>query len=93
MSQRIAVVTGGIGGLGSEICRYLARAGCQVIAADLPGHDERIAQFESNMREHGERIKFAALDVGDFDHCATMISTLERDYGSVDILVNAAGIT
>ena len=47
MSKRVAVVTGGIGGLGSEICKYLARAGRQVIAADLASRSERVEAFRA----------------------------------------------
>ena len=45
MNKRVAVVTGGIGGLGTEICKALARVGCTVIAADLGARVERIAEF------------------------------------------------
>ena len=64
MSQRLAVVTGGIGGLGTEICRHLARAGRRVIAVDLGHQDERIAQFQQAVAEFGDAIGFQALDVG-----------------------------
>ncbi|HQX25992.1 MAG TPA: SDR family NAD(P)-dependent oxidoreductase, partial [Pseudomonadota bacterium] len=37
MTTRTAVVTGGLGGLGTEICKHLARAGRKVVAADLAG--------------------------------------------------------
>jgi len=43
MTQRIALVTGGIGGLGTEICKHLARSGRRVVAADLASRSERVA--------------------------------------------------
>ena len=49
MNKRVAVVTGGIGGLGTEICRSLARAGRTVIAADLGTRTGRIAEFERDV--------------------------------------------
>jgi acetoacetyl-CoA reductase len=91
MSKRVAVVTGGIGGLGTEICRTLARAGRSVIAADLGARAERIAEFERDTA--GLDIRFEALDAGDFDGCAALVRKIEDDHGSLDILVNAAGIT
>ena len=91
MSKRVAVVTGGIGGLGSEICKSLARAGRTVVAADLGHRADRIEAFAAETA--GLDIHFEALDVGDFDACAALVAKVEADHGSLDILVNAAGIT
>jgi acetoacetyl-CoA reductase len=91
MNKRVAVVTGGIGGLGTEICKNLARAGRTVVAADLGARAERIAEFERDVA--GLDIRFEALDAGDFDSCAALVRKIETDLGTLDILVNAAGIT
>lgn len=91
MNKRVAVVTGGIGGLGTEICKTLARAGRTVVAADLGARAERIAEFERDVA--GLDIHFEALDAGDFDSCAATVRKIETERGSLDILVNAAGIT
>jgi len=91
MSKRVAVVTGGIGGLGSEICKFLAHAGRTVIAADLGHRADRIEAFA--VETEGLDIHFEALDVGDFDACAALVRKVEAEHGSLDILVNAAGIT
>lgn len=91
VDKRTAVVTGGIGGLGTAICTALARAGRRVIAADLGGDAERIARFEQDV--HGHDVRFAALDVSDFDACAALVQEVETRHGALDILVNAAGIT
>jgi acetoacetyl-CoA reductase len=91
--QRIALVTGGIGGLGTEICRQLASAGCKVIATDLAARDERVAAFRHEVASFGEAIVFEAVDVSDFDSCRQLVEQIEQQHGSVDILVNAAGIT
>lgn len=91
MRQRIALVTGGIGGLGLEICRTLAQAGCKVVAADLPATPERQVQFEHAIAALD--IHLEAIDVSDFDACGTLVSTVEQRFGALDILVNNAGIT
>ena len=91
MNKRVAVVTGGIGGLGTEICRSLARAGRTVIAADLGTRAERIAEFAREI--DGLDIRFEALDAGNFDACAALVRKIEIDHSALDILVNAAGIT
>jgi len=91
MGKRTAVVTGGIGGLGTAICISLARAGRSVVATDLGGDQERIDAFRRQVE--GLDVSFAPLDVSDFDACAEFVATTERERGSLDILVNAAGIT
>jgi acetoacetyl-CoA reductase len=91
MAQRVAVVSGGIGGLGTAICIGLARMGCKVIAADLAGNAGRVAGFEAEVAGHD--IAFAALDVTDREACAALVRDVEQAHGALDILVNAAGIT
>lgn len=91
--RRIAVVTGGIGGLGTEICRHLARAGRRVIAADLAARAERVAAFEAETADLRGSISFAPLDVTDFDACQAFARDIEARHGAIDILVCAAGIT
>jgi acetoacetyl-CoA reductase len=91
MGKRVAVVSGGVGGLGTAICRKLANDGCRVIAADLAGNEERIAAFKAAV--DGFDVEFAPLDVRDFDACGALVKDIEAEHGSLDILVNAAGIT
>lgn len=92
-TERLAVVTGGIGGLGTEICRHLAQSGRRVIAADLDTRIERVDEFRSVMADLRDRVSFAALNVADFDHCVAFAERIRAEYGEVEILVNAAGIT
>jgi acetoacetyl-CoA reductase len=92
-TPRIAVVTGGIGGLGTEICRRLAHADRLVIAVDLAARAERIEAFRAEVANLGTAISFEAADVSDFDSCAQLVARIEQQHGGVDILVNAAGIT
>ena len=92
-NERLAVVTGGIGGLGSEICKYLARSGRRVIAADLDSQPARVDVFRQSVLEFGDQIAFEAVDVASFDSCSDFAKRVEGQYAPVDILVNAAGIT
>lgn len=91
MAQRVAVVSGGTGGLGTAICVALAEQGCKVFAADIAGSPARDEAFRAATAAHD--IGALALDVTDFDACAALVADIEREHGSVDILVNAAGIT
>lgn len=93
MSERLAIVTGGLGGLGTEFCRHLARKGCRVIAADLDNRDERIEVWRESLDGVAERCHFMPLNVADHDTCGAMVKEVEAEHGPVDILVNGAGIT
>jgi len=91
--KRVAIVTGGIGGLGTEICRQLAVAGRQVIAVDLAARAARIETFRRELADLDGAIVFEPADVSDFDSCRQLAARVEQQHGSIDILVNAAGIT
>ena len=91
MTQRIAVVTGGLGGLGLAICQTLARAGRKVIAADLSPSPEQLAHFRAQTATLD--IETAVVDVADFEACAAFVQGVEAQHGALDILVNNAGIT
>lgn len=93
VTDRLAVVTGGIGGLGTEICMALARSGRRVVAADLDTRSDRVAAFQETVNSFDGRIVFEPLNVADFDHCAEFAERVRGKHGAVDILVNAAGIT
>ena len=93
IGRRVALVTGGIGGLGTEICRQLAQAGCQVVAVDLAARSERVAAFLAELVGFDDAIAFEPADVSDFDSCQQLVARIEQQHGRVDILVNAAGIT
>ena len=67
--SRIVFVSGGMGGIGSAICRRLGRAGHTVIAGCLPGYEKKDEWLE-RMRTEGYRVHAAEGDVSDFDSCA-----------------------
>ena len=91
MDKRIAAVTGGIGGLGTAICKSLAAQGRTVVAIDLGDREDRIEAF--GRETAGLDIHFAAGDVSDFDACGRLVDAIGGRHGALDILVNAAGIT
>jgi acetoacetyl-CoA reductase len=90
MKRRVAVVSGGIGGLGTAICIDLAQAGCAVVALDLP-RAEAVDRFA--VATAGLDIGFQPLDVTDTDACSDCVQSIQASHGALDILVNAAGIT
>ena len=92
VATRIAFVSGGMGGIGTAICRRLARAGHTVVAGCLPGYDRKDAWLGA-MRKEGLRVHAAEGDVSNFESCASMFNNVSSGVGPVDILVNNAGIT
>lgn len=93
MSARTAIVTGGIGGIGTAICQQLAAAGRIVVAADLDSRGDRIDAFRAELSIYGSQVHFEPVNVADFVSCQTLVERVAARYGAVDILVNAAGIT
>ena len=91
MSSRIALVTGGTGGIGRETCRQLAQAGLRVVAGDLPADAVRRDDFRKAMS--GLDVGFQPMDVTDPDSCAAAVAAIAASHGPIDVLVNGAGIT
>ncbi len=93
MTQRVALVTGAMGGLGTAICQELAKAGHKVVAAYHPEFDKPV-EWKKQMEDAGFKdFVCVAGDVSNFDSCAAMVAEAEAKAGQVDILVNNAGIT
>ncbi|QIK37044.1 acetoacetyl-CoA reductase [Caldichromatium japonicum] len=89
----IALVTGGIGGIGTAICVRLAREGRTVIANCHPSEVEAAESWQQARAAEGLTIPVIAADVASFADCARMVREIEAQFGPVDILVNCAGIT
>ena len=94
MTPRIALVTGGTGGIGTAVCRALTDAGCLVYANyfQLTGNKE-LKQWQQDNRQDGYVINTVQADVSDPDQIQVMIDTIIASHGRLDILINTAGIT
>jgi len=92
MAQRVAVVTGGMGGLGEAICIKLAQMGYRVITTHSPGNT-KAGEWLKNMKNRGHEMRAVQVDVADFDSCRQAISKIQSEVAPVDVLVNNAGIT
>ena len=90
--MRVAVITGGMGGLGESISTKMHAAGYRVVVTYSPGNT-KAQQWLADYKAKG--IDFAAypVDVADFDSCKACIARVEQGVGPVEILVNNAGIT
>ena len=90
--QRIAVVTGGMGGLGETISTKMAGAGYRVVVTYSPSNTKYRSWLE-DMKSRGFSFSAFPVDVADYDDCARVCGRIQSECGAVDILVNNAGIT
>ncbi len=91
-TQRVALVTGGMGGLGEAICRKLHTAGYSVATTYSPGNDHAETWLREQ-KEQGFDFSGYKVDVSDFASCEAGVMKVVGDKGRIDILVNNAGIT
>jgi acetoacetyl-CoA reductase len=93
MTKRVAFVTGGNGGIGSAICRELAQQGHVVVAGYFPPEKDDAEAWQKQLKDEGVDISLSAVDVSNFEDCERAVAKVADEFGSIDILVNCAGIT
>ena len=93
MTQRVALVTGAMGGIGTAVCQELAKAGHKVVAAYHPQFDNKDEWLKEQAAAGFNEFVCVAGDVSSLEDCQKMVAEAEAAAGPVDILVNNAGIT
>ena len=91
-SKRIAYVTGGMGGIGTAICKRLCRDGHTVVAGCGPG-SPRKDRWLADMRAQDYDVHASEGDVSKWESTRATFEKVVREIGPVDVLVNNAGIT
>ena len=91
MGQKIAYVTGGMGGIGTAICQRLHKDGFKVIAGCGPTRDH--AKWIAEQSALGYTFYTSVGNVGDWDSTVAAFTKTKAEHGSIDVLVNNAGIT
>jgi acetoacetyl-CoA reductase len=93
MKDRVALVTGGMGTIGTAIIEALHAGGCKAIATfKFPG-DASADAWTRSMADKGIEVTVVECDVADYEGTKAAIAEVEKQCGPVDILVNGAGIT
>ncbi len=92
MAKRVALITGGMGGLGETISTKMADAGYRVAVTYSPSNKTADA-WVAEMKTKGYEFEAVPCDVGDFESSRACVERVVKDIGPVDILVNNAGIT
>src|SRR3982074_1717491 len=90
--KRVALVSGGMGGLGEAVCVKLAALGHSVVTTHSPGNAKAPEWLES-MKKAGYRFHAYPCDVTAWDSWVACVGQVVKDVGPVDVLVNNAGIT
>jgi acetoacetyl-CoA reductase len=91
MSQKLAYVTGGMGGIGTAICHRLAKSGFKVIAGCGPSRDAQ--KWLDEQKALGFAFHASVGNVADWDSTVAAFSKAKAEHGPIDVLVNNAGIT
>jgi len=88
---KVALVTGGTGGIGTAVCARLASAGARV--ATTYRNESKAQVWREEMQGKGFDVAIFPCDVADFDACEALAKQISSELGPVDVLVNNAGIT
>lgn len=91
MSQKVAYVTGGMGGIGTAICQRLAKSGYKVIAGCGPTRD--FQKWLDEQKALGFAFHASVGNVADWDSTVDAFTKAKAEHGPIDVLVNNAGIT
>ena len=87
---KTVIVTGSTRGIGKAIAKEFAKTGANIV---LNGRKEIPASLVEEMQAYGSKVHTVSGDVSDFDVAEKLIMEAKEVFGSVDVLVNNAGIT
>ena len=90
-ANKVAIVTGGAGGIGAAVCERLARDGFTVVV-NYGGNAAPAEALVARIEAAGGRAVTAQADIADAGQVARMFASAETAFGGVDVLVNNAGI-
>ena len=91
MSQKVAYVTGGMGGIGTAICQRLHKEGFKVIAGCGPSRDH--AKWLAEQSALGYSFHASVGNVADWDSTVAAFDKAIAEHGKIEVLVNNAGVT
>ena len=89
----VAVVTGGIGGLGTDICKRLATDNNHIVSTYISAERDAALAWKREREAEGLAVELYECDVTDFDACRSMAQAIQEEHGPIQVLVNCAGIT
>lgn len=90
LEDKVVVLTGAAGGIGSSIALGMACAGAQVALCDI--NEEQLENIQTRITKAGGRSVYHLLDVTKIDNIADCMEKIVDSFGKIDILINCAGI-
>ncbi len=92
LEGKVAIITGASRGIGKQIAVTFAKAGANVAFSDIK-YDDNAKAVEAELQSYGVKAKGYASDASKFDASQEFVDQVVADFGTVDILINNAGIT
>jgi len=92
LEGKTAIITGAARGIGKAIAIRFAKEGANIAFTDL-NRDENMENVEKELIAFGVQAKGYASDASDFEACTKLGQEVAKDFGSIDVLINNAGIT
>lgn len=89
IKNKVALITSA-GAIGMAIARRFVQEGADIVVSDIDA--ERLKTVEKELSAYGRRVVTAACDMGELADIDNVFSVVERQFGTLDILVNTAGI-
>ena len=90
---KTAIITGSSRGIGAAIAKRLAKDGFDVVINDISQEVLDSSSVAEECRAFGVRAECYAADVSDYSQCEAMVKWVKEQFGTVDVLINNAGIT
>jgi NAD(P)-dependent dehydrogenase (short-subunit alcohol dehydrogenase family) len=90
LSGKVVLFTGAAGGIGSELCEGLAKAGAAVALCDI--NKEKLEELKNRIEAEGGKASAHMLDVLEHENIRSCVDEISKMYGHIDVLVNCAGI-
>ena len=90
LENKIVIITGAGSGIGREITLYFAKEGAKIIATDI--NEKRISELEKETSSYQGNIKLLKGDITKTNHIDEIIKVALKTFGSIDVLINNAGI-
>ncbi len=93
LKDRVALVTGAVGGIGRSISLHLAAEGAILALNYLVERDEDAEEYLKELTRQGFRASLYKADVSRSDEAVSLVERVTKDFGRIDVLINNAGIT
>jgi 3-oxoacyl-[acyl-carrier protein] reductase len=93
LQGRVALVTGGAGGIGGAVVRDLAKAGVSAIVINYRNSRRQAEELADEIERSGVKVSPLRADVQNDEQVRAMFAKIKKEYGRLDILINNAGVT